>query len=102
MHYWIADDDGTPVATLRVLTDRTPDGDRYRIGRVCAAPHHRGTGLIRALMDAVVADLGPTVSVLDAQAHLSGMYARWGYAADGPEFVEDGIRHLPMIRSASA
>ena len=101
VHYWIADESGTPIATLRVLADQSPDGDRYRIGRVCAASEHRGTGLIRALMDAAVAGIGTAPSVLDAQAHLAGMYERWGYAAAGPEFMEDGIPHLPMARPAA-
>jgi ElaA protein len=35
--------------------------------------------------------------VLDAQSYLAGWYERFGFVADGPEFVEDGIPHVPML-----
>ena len=34
--------------------------------------------------------------VLDAQSPLAGWYATFGFEVDGPEFLEDGIPHLPM------
>ncbi len=34
--------------------------------------------------------------VLDAQSPLAGWYATHGFAVSGPEFLEDGIPHLPM------
>jgi ElaA protein len=36
--------------------------------------------------------------VLDAQAHLAQWYARLGYEQTGPEFLDDGIPHVPMRR----
>jgi ElaA protein len=36
--------------------------------------------------------------VLDAQAHLTGFYRLFGYEQSGPEFLEDGIPHVPMVR----
>ena len=40
--------------------------------------------------------------VLDAQSQLVHVYARHGFAPDGPEFIEDGIPHTPMrLRSPS-
>ncbi|GAA4747343.1 hypothetical protein GCM10023217_16580 [Gordonia alkaliphila] len=50
-------------------------------------------------MRAAVEEIGDRTSVLDAQSHLVGMYARFGYRPDGPEFVEDGIPHTPMRRT---
>lgn len=94
VHLWIADDAGTPLATLRLLDD----GDVARVGRVVTSPDARGRGLAGALLDAAVARVGDRVSVLDAQAHLAHWYARWGYEPDGPEFLEDGIPHVPMRR----
>ncbi|GAA2385348.1 GNAT family N-acetyltransferase [Gordonia cholesterolivorans] len=100
LHLWCADPvDGSPVATVRVLLDPLPDGEtRHRIGRACVRPELRGTGLMRALLDRAVAYIADRPSVLDAQAHLAGLYSRWGYVPDGPEFVEDGIPHVPMRR----
>ena len=39
-------------------------------------------------------------STLDAQSYLEGWYRRFGYVTTGPEFLDDGIPHVPMRRSA--
>ena len=90
---------GVPVATLRVLRD--PDG-RGRIGRVATAAPFRGAGVAAALMGRALELLPGVDVVLDAQAHLEHWYARFGFAASGPQFVEDDIPHVPMLRPASA
>lgn len=94
IHLWAEDEPGQALATLRILDD----GDVARIGRVVTHPEARGRALAGALLDAALARIGERTSVLDAQAHLASWYARWGFVADGPEFVEDGIPHLPMRR----
>ncbi len=96
LHAWLDDGSG-PVAVLRVLAG--PGGTR-RIGRVCTRADARGRGLSGRLLTDVLAVLGPVETVLDAQSHLRGWYARFGYAADGREFIEDGIPHVPMRRPA--
>jgi ElaA protein len=94
-HLWFADD-GTPVAYLRIL--REPDGSA-RIGRVCTAQPARGRGLSQQLMTAALVEIAPaTPCVLDAQSHLVDFYRRFGFTVSGPEYVEDGIPHVPMIR----
>ena len=99
LHFWCADLDGSPVATARLLVDELADGPRiFRVVRVCTRHELRGTGLARAVLDAVVAETGDRPSVLAAQAHLESMYAGWGFVVDGPRFVEDGIPHVPMRR----
>ena len=117
MHHWITDDQADDraddqaddraddradepviVAYLRTLTE--PDGTT-RIGRVVTAPSARGRGLAAALVGHVGrVTAGPIT--LDAQSHLADWYRRLGYDVDGPEFVEDGISHVPMRRRASA
>jgi len=96
-HVWIAAGDAPVAAYLRVLTE--PDGSR-RIGRVVTAPAARGAGLGALLVADVLDRHGDVPLVLDAQAHLQGWYARFGFAVDGAEFVEDGIPHVPMRREA--
>ena len=93
---WFTDDDGRVLATLRVLSD----GDDRRIGRVATAVAARGRGLAADLMRAAVAQCEDRLVRLDAQAHLSGWYARFGFVVDGDEFLEDGIPHLPMTLAA--
>jgi ElaA protein len=97
-HVWTADEKG-PTAYLRVLTD--PDGEA-RVGRVCTRADARGAGLAARLLADVLARTGDRAVVLDAQEHLAGWYARFGFAPTGPRFVEDGIPHVPMRRAAGA
>jgi ElaA protein len=95
VHVWL-DDDGQPAAYLRILTE--PDGAR-RIGRVCTDPRRRGGGLAARLLDVALREVGAAPSVLEAQSHLVGFYRRAGYRECGPEYVEDGIPHVPMRRA---
>lgn len=83
------------VGTLRVLDD----GDCARIGRVVVAPERRGRGLSALLMDRAMDVVGDREARLDAQAPLARFYAGWGFEVSGPEFDEDGIRHVPMRRA---
>ncbi|MBD8538556.1 GNAT family N-acetyltransferase [Frigoribacterium sp. CFBP 8751] len=94
---WFADADARVLATLRVLHD----GDDRRIGRVATAAAARGRGLAADLMRAAVDGCEGRLIRLDAQAHLSGWYARFGFVVDGDEFLEDGIPHLPMALAAT-
>jgi ElaA protein len=97
-HIWL-EDAGTPSAYLRVLCE--PDG-LTRIGRVCVAPRVRGSGVAKLLMRTALDLIGDQLSTLDAQAHLVDFYAGFGYRVAGPEYVEDGIPHVPMCRPATA
>ena len=95
-HLWLADPDGRIASYLRVLDD----GDVQRIGRVVTAPWARGRGLAGRLLVETLRR-HPRETVLDAQSHLTAFYAAHGFVADGPEFVEDGIPHVPMRRPAT-
>ncbi|MGH3648373.1 MAG: GNAT family N-acetyltransferase [Micromonosporaceae bacterium] len=97
-HIW-ADADGVPLGYLRVLDD--PDGVA-RIGRVCTAAAGRGRGVAGRLLECALDEIGPRASRLDAQSHLAGFYGRYGYSPTGPEFLEDGIPHVPMARPTPA
>ncbi|GIF36023.1 GNAT family N-acetyltransferase [Actinoplanes xinjiangensis] len=95
-HVWFAQ--GKKVrAYLRILSDHGVE----RIGRVVTAPEARGAGLAGRLITEAITVIGNRPSVLDAQAHLAGFYGRFGYVVDGPEFLEDGIPHVPMARGAA-
>jgi ElaA protein len=92
-HLWFEEDEGV-TAYLRVLLD--PDGVR-RIGRVVTAVPARGAGLAARLMEAALTI--PGEYVLDAQTYVQGFYARYGFVAEGPEYIdEDGIPHIRMRR----
>ncbi|MET0414476.1 MAG: GNAT family N-acetyltransferase [Actinoplanes sp.] len=93
-HLWIAHGDEIR-AYLRILDD----GDVLRIGRVVTAKSARGAGLAGRLVDEALTIIGNRPSVLDAQAYLVGFYAKFGYQQTGPEYLEDGIPHVPMAKA---
>lgn len=74
------------------------DGDTWRIGRVVLTPAARGRGLADVVMQTALSVTLHRMVVLDAQAPLAGWYASFGFGVSGPEFLEDGIAHLPMTR----
>ena len=94
-HVLLRDDDGTLLGYARVLDD----GAVWRIGRVVLAPAARGRGLADALMETALACCPGRDVVLDAQAPLTGWYAGFGFEVAGPEFLEDGIAHVPMRKT---
>ncbi|GGF35598.1 ElaA protein [Marmoricola endophyticus] len=87
-------DGSTLLGYLRVLDE----GERARIGRVVLRRQARGQGLADVVMRAALDLLGDRPSVLDAQAPLERWYAGFGYRVTGPEFLDDGIPHVPMSR----
>lgn len=91
----LLEDDSALVGLARVLDD----GDTLRIGRVLLARPARGRGLADVVMRAAVAECAGRRVVLDAQAPLAGWYATYGFEVTGPEFLEDGIPHVPMARA---
>jgi ElaA protein len=102
-HYWLSaqphrtgGERAEPVlGCVRLLKE--PDG-AYRIGRLCTAPAARGHGLGRQLMEAVLAEVGDGTCLLDAQEHLAGFYADFGFEVIGPAYDWAGVAHLPMRR----
>ncbi|MBU3752192.1 MAG: GNAT family N-acetyltransferase [Mycobacterium sp.] len=98
-HLWLQSAAGDVVSTLRLMAE--PD-DGFRIGRVCTRSDERGRGHTTVLMRAALDEVGSRPCRLDAQTYLARMYARHGFTPDGAEFVEDGIPHVPMLRTGSA
>lgn len=94
-HVWLQDGAG-PVAYLRVLREAPASG--IRIGRVCTRADARGAGAAARLVGDILRRHAAEPAVLDAQSYLVGFYSRFGFAPSGPEFVEDGIPHVPMRR----
>lgn len=96
-HFWLAPNCAMEdvQATLRMLE---PTEGQFRIGRVCVAAHARGKRAARRLLEAALAEVGDAPCVIDAQSQLTGLYGAYGFVPSGPEFVEQGIAHVPMRR----
>ncbi|WP_350278737.1 GNAT family N-acetyltransferase [Kribbella sp. HUAS MG21] len=92
-HLWVADESGIQ-SYLRVLTEP----GQFRIGRVVTAAQARGRGLAAQLMKDALDVVGDADSVLEAQTYAQGFYERFGYVAEGTEYLEDGIPHRTMWR----
>lgn len=90
-HVLLQEDDRL-LGYARVLDD----GAVWRIGRVVLARDARGRGLADPLLEAVLDACPDRPVVMDAQSPLRGWYERFGFEVDGPEFLDDGIPHLPM------
>lgn len=96
---------GLPLACARLLSP----GVKFvqpAIGRVLTHGAGRATGLGSALVARAVRaceEVWPGQGqALSAQQHLAGWYARFGFAAVGPVYDEDGIAHQDMVRPAGA
>jgi len=96
-HVWLSRGEEM-VAYLRILDD----GEAERIGRVVTAPGARGEGHAQRLMAEALTVIGNRPSVLDAQAYLVDFYTKFQYQQTGPEYLEDGIPHVPMRREAAS
>jgi ElaA protein len=102
-HLWHAPEGAEVVAYLRFFAP----GELYAeasIGRVLTDPERRRDGLGRALMGEglarLAAEFGRCPVRIGAQAYLERFYGSFGFERSGPNYVEDGIPHLPMVRPA--
>ena len=97
-HVWV-EEDGVPVAGLRVLTEPVDGVEGVRIGRLVVAQGHRGRGLAEQLMKTALELVEERPCRLDAQTYLVDWYRKLGFEPCGEEFLDDGIPHVPMRRA---
>jgi len=87
--------EGLPIGTGRLL----PDG---HIGRMAVLPewrsHEVGSALFERLLQLAKSCRMPRIE-LHAQTQAAGFYTRYGFVADGAEFMEAGIPHIRMART---
>jgi len=78
--------------------------DAVSVGRIVTSAAARGSGLGRGLMHETlrwIAQNQPSVKVqLGAQARLLRFYESFGFVVSGAAYLEDGIAHIPMEKSA--
>jgi hypothetical protein len=91
-HALVFAENGTPVATGRLL----PDG---HIGRMAVLKVARGAGMGARVLDALMAkaaELGYPELILNAQTHAEPFYTRFGFERVGAQFEDAGIPHIEM------
>ena len=89
---------GLPLATGRLLQHAPGVA---RIGRMAVSQTVRGSGVGRAVLDALSAvaqQRGDHEIVLHAQTSAQAFYARSGFSPRGAVFEEAGIAHIEMAR----
>lgn len=95
------DDAGKLQAYARLMPKGVSYQDHASIGRIVTAPAVRGRGVGHQLMQEIMhwtQTLFPNESVkISAQSYLRAFYERYGFVVSGPEYLEDGIPHLPMV-----
>jgi len=87
------------VACLRMLDPEDKDSP-VRIGRVAVMTNWRGQGVARKMVQKAIGKAQKRhpshLLYLEAQSYLVGFYKSLGFEECGPEFIEDGIPHVPM------
>lgn len=93
-HVVARDSTGAVIGTGRLLPDS-------HIGRMAVATDWRGKDVGRALMERLIEEAARQNHhnlLLHAQTRAVGFYAKLGFVAEGPEFMEAGIPHRLMRR----
>jgi ElaA protein len=93
-HLWV-EVNGELASYLRMYPGQ--EGATW-IGRVVTAPNHRGRGLGSLLMRHALGRARGPVRI-SAQSRLAPWYGGFGFQRCGPDFLEDGMPHTPMLLS---
>jgi ElaA protein len=100
-HLMLLDQKGLLAAYTRLLPKGISYDDYASIGRVVSAPHARGTGAGKAVMEQSIkqmAQLFPNQPIkIGAQSYLLKFYESLGFESTGEEYLEDDIPHTSMI-----
>lgn len=87
--------DGTAVGAARVR--RTING--VKLERFAVLPEARGYGIGAALVQRALDECKGIENIyLHAQIQVVEFYKKYGFMAEGDEFVEANIRHYRMVR----
>lgn len=94
--HFLATVNGEPAGASRWR--KTPNG--YKLERFAVLKKFRGQGVAHELVRTVLADLPADAGYvyLNAQIQAMGLYAKFGFVAEGPQFEEAGIQHFKMVK----
>ncbi|GAA4907899.1 GNAT family N-acetyltransferase [Mucilaginibacter defluvii] len=97
--HFLATVNGEPAGAARWR--KTENG--YKLERFAVLKQYRGKGVAQAVVQAVLNDLPADADYiyLNAQVQAMGLYGKFGFVAEGPEFEEAGIQHYKMVFKGS-
>ena len=96
-HHFLATVDDQPAGAARWR--KTDKG--YKLERFAVLSKFRGgvgSALLKAVLDDLPADA--TYVYLHAQTPAVGLYKKFDFVTEGPEFEEAGIKHYKMVRTS--
>jgi predicted GNAT family N-acyltransferase len=95
-HHFLAMSDHQPCGACRWR--KTDNG--YKLERFAVLKEFRGKGVGRALVATLLSDLPSDADYiyLNAQLDAMGLYAKFGFVAEGDQFEEAGIQHFKMVK----
>ncbi|MCC8410005.1 GNAT family N-acetyltransferase [Mucilaginibacter sp. UR6-1] len=75
----------------------------YKLERFAVLQQYRCRGVAQAVVQTVLDDLPADAAYiyLNAQVQAVGLYSKFGFVAEGPEFEEAGIQHYKMVFKGS-
>jgi predicted GNAT family N-acyltransferase len=94
--HFLATVDGIPAGASRWR--KTVNG--YKLERFAVLKDFRGLGVAQKLVQAVLDDLPSDADYiyLNAQILAMGLYEKFGFVKEGPQFEEAGIQHFKMVK----
>ncbi|MGF7082638.1 GNAT family N-acetyltransferase [Mucilaginibacter sp. UYCu711] len=94
--HFLATVDGVPAGASRWR--KTANG--YKLERFAVLKQFRGKGVAQELVRTVLGDLPPDADYiyLNAQILAVGLYEKFGFVQEGPQFEEAGIQHFKMVK----
>ncbi|MDB4927068.1 GNAT family N-acetyltransferase [Mucilaginibacter sp.] len=94
--HFLATVDGIPAGASRWR--KTDNG--YKLERFAVLKQFRGLGVAQKLVRTVLDDLpaDATYIYLNAQILAIGLYEKFGFVKEGPQFEEAGIQHFKMVQ----
>ena len=99
VHHLLAVLEGEPVGAARWRAVSLEGEPWAKLERFAVVPSARGAGVGRALVARALEDAraaGHLRFVLHAQTYVAGLYAAFGFEAEGEAFLEDGLEHVKM------
>jgi ElaA protein len=102
-HHLMGFFEGELAAYTRILPSGVSYPDYHSIGRVVTAPEVRrrafGVSLMKESIEKLYQLYGVVPIKIGAQLYLKKFYESFGFVQSGNIYLEDGIEHIPMIRS---